>query len=269
MAIIAILVAILSVIAFSLSKNSFSETITTPSIPTTPTTPSTPSVDALTQISTDVQNRKLNSNLQSVCDSAYEQTNALTQITSYSSTIASFFNIHPIYIVSIAYAETYFGYNLYDPVGQGFGLSQMETVTDAKYNTLMTTAKYILNNYTPTTTLQPLFTKLDTLQKNLQTYIKNAQASLAYIAGLGYKVTDLTNPLIDIPLNLLLIAGYIKRIEKTNNINANTFSNDTAEKIAFYYHKGLGAKDFDTWANSARQTGGYLWRIQQITKYIS
>lgn len=214
----------------------------------------------------------LPSNLKYILSSYEDQLSRITEIVNYCELVSKMFNIHPGYILSIAYAETYFGYNLFDPIGLGFGLSQMETVSDPNYNTLCVTGRYIAKNFQPTPELAPFFSLLNiiTTQSKLSLLKTEALQNQKYIPELQQIIiNDDSNPLISIPVNLMLIAGYIKRIESYRTIDVSDFSLSKAELIGFYYHKGLGALDFEKWSKTQREQREYLWRIKQIAQFIT
>lgn len=246
---------------------------------TTPTNPTIPGgsdsminlEEMYRKVKDAILTKNIPSNLSYVVNTPEKELSKLNEIIDNTKYVSEMFNVHPAYILGIAYAETYFGYNLYDPIGVGFGLSQMETITGKTNNTLIVTAKYITNKFLPVREVVPYFATLKTLTDStkLNEYIFNAQQNRAYIDSIGQTIiTDDSSPLISIPINLMLIGGYIRRIQDAKALNVRDFDPATAELVGFYYHKGIGASNFDTWANRERYKRGYLWRIKQITQFV-
>ena len=259
MTIIVVVLGIAMLISVIIAKNASS---------TTPSTPSTPLTDTtLSTLRTAVERNNLATNLDYVTDNEIQKMNAISKIFDNVTPIATNLNMHPLYILSIAYAETHFGFNLYDPIGKGFGLSQMETASSPTYNTLMITAKHVLQSFSPMYLTSPAFNTLRDIRDNLQKHINNALESLTAIAGFGTKINDDTNPLIDIPANLLLIAGYIDRVRSKYNLNVQNFDADTCYRIAFHYNRGINATGFEEWFVQQASRGGYVWRIAQLLNY--
>lgn len=236
----------------------------TPQIPTSES-------NSLSKIKQAIESGSLHTNISiAVDDNSIRFASVLTQILNSANSIGSALNIDPLYLLTIAYAETHFGYNFYDPIGQGYGLSQMESIQytetgQPRVSTLYVNACYILNF---------LANKLDTrvvenvrrIYNNLSDLKASAQNHTVQ-RDIFIVITDDTNPLIDIPTNFALIAAHLIRAAKTHNLTLSMFNTNTAYRAAYYYNKGIRAEaieSFESWLARERGENGYAWRIDQL-----